>query len=327
MVKLDIYAGLLGNGKTTLIQQMLKTAYNGYKVAIVENEFGKVNLDTAVLETIDITVKEISSGCICCTLKGNVTEAIMQLAEQEEPDYILVEPTGMADIQEVLTACLTSGCVIANRIIFVVNASRIQKLLAVGGEFFFRQFRIAPTIYLNFSEMLLPEELDDVKNLVRGLSSGADIIDIPIWDITKDTFSEISSAAKSYIVNADSAVPIKSSVHMKMVASSKSYFQKLDKNSLKSWSYKFCCSFTEEKVQELLKIFTLSICSEIFRVKGYLKMQNCKIAKIDCAFGDSFLEIIDEFTEDKLNYLVMIGRKISVDRLLLQFHEIESQSQ
>lgn len=87
MVKLDVYGGLLGAGKTTLIKQMLKTVYKDYKVAVIENEFGSVNLDAEELKKASVVVREISSGCICCTLKGNFTDAVQLLIREPRLHY------------------------------------------------------------------------------------------------------------------------------------------------------------------------------------------------------------------------------------------------
>ena len=126
MVKLDVYGGLLGAGKTTLIKQMLKTVYKDYKVAVIENEFGSVNLDAEELKKASVVVREISSGCICCTLKGNFTDAVQLLIRQENPDYVIVEPSGMANLIDVAMACSVSEDVILNRTVLVVNAKKNQ---------------------------------------------------------------------------------------------------------------------------------------------------------------------------------------------------------
>ena len=140
MVKLDIYGGLLGAGKTTLIRQMLASAYAGHKTAVIENEIGKVNLDAELLKDSSICVREITSGCICCTVKGNFTEAIRRLAEQEHPEYIIVEPSGVASLTDVVSACTDSGMAVLNRIIMVADARKQRKLLKVIGKFYLKQF-------------------------------------------------------------------------------------------------------------------------------------------------------------------------------------------
>ena len=103
MKKLDIYGGLLGAGKTSLIQKMLTTAYRDCKAAIIENETGKVNLD--VLEFSNIQVRPLTSGCVCCTLKGNMVAAVKELLRTVDPDYIIIEATGAADLQSIREIC------------------------------------------------------------------------------------------------------------------------------------------------------------------------------------------------------------------------------
>ena len=190
MTKLDVYGGLLGAGKTTLIRRMLSAAYKGYKTAIVENEAGKVNLDAEVLKTASVSVREISSGCICCTVKGSFSEAVRLLAEQEKPDYIVVEPSGAADLAGVVNACRESGAVELNRVIMVVNARRILKLLKVVGDFYLEQLRGAQTIYLNFVEGMTAEQIDGVKETLAGINPDAEMIAVPLEEITGETFPE-----------------------------------------------------------------------------------------------------------------------------------------
>lgn len=183
MVKIDIYGGLLGSGKTTLIRQMLGTAYQGYKVAIVENEFGKVSLDDAYLSQASIEVKNITSGCVCCTLKGIFSEAVRLLLEQERPDYIIIEPSGMADFQTVGSACTEIEGAEVNRAVLVVNGRKIVKLLKVAGEFLYEQIRTAHTVFLNFCETMEAEQVEEAMASLRAVNPKLHIIRIPIGEV------------------------------------------------------------------------------------------------------------------------------------------------
>ena len=183
MVKIDIYGGLLGSGKTTLIWQMLGTAYQGYKVAIVENEFGKVSLDDAYLSQASIEVKNITSGCVCCTLKRIFSEAVRLLLEQERPDYIIIEPSGMADFQTVGSACTEIEGAVVNRAVLVVNGRKIVKLLKVAGEFLYEQVWTAHTVFLNFCETMEEEQVEEVMASLRAVNPKLHIIRIPIGEV------------------------------------------------------------------------------------------------------------------------------------------------
>lgn len=190
MVKLDIYSGLLGNGKTTLIKRMLKTAYAGFRVAIIENEIGEINLDAEEFEENSVSVKEVTAGCLCCTVKGSFQEAVRFLAERENPDYIIVEPTGAADIRGVIEACEQVDGVELNRCIMVVNARKIQTLLKVAGEFFHDQIRVARTIYLNFAEKIDAGQVQNIKKNLRKVNPILKIVDTPMEEVTGDVFAE-----------------------------------------------------------------------------------------------------------------------------------------
>jgi hypothetical protein len=177
MTKLDIYGGLLGAGKTTLIKAMLPCAYRGKKTAVIENEIGRVNLDAG--EFSGITVRPLTAGCVCCTLKGDLVAAVRELVLTEAPEYIVMEASGAADLDAIRRICEEIDEVSLNRCIMVVNARKLRKLMTVVGEFYRIQLREATEIYLNFTENLPGEELIAVKQLLRELNPDARVIDTP----------------------------------------------------------------------------------------------------------------------------------------------------
>ena len=161
MTKLDIYGGLLGAGKTTLIKAMLRCAYPGKRVAVIENEVGRVNLDAG--EFTGITVRPLTAGCVCCTLKGDLVAAVRELVRREMPEIIVMEASGAADLDAIRRICGEIDGVSLNRCVMVVNARKLRKLMTVVGEFYRIQLREATAIYLNFTEALPDGELTEVR--------------------------------------------------------------------------------------------------------------------------------------------------------------------
>ena len=195
--QIDLYAGLLGCGKTTLIKKLLETEYKGKKVAIIENEIGAVNLDTGELSAADISVKEITNGCVCCTIQGEFTRAIDMLVESEHPDYIIIEPTGAADIQGLLSACKKVHTAALRRCIMMVNAKKLVRLLKVVGPFYHDQIVNSSCVYLNFTENMTEEQILEAKEALLSINPKVTLADTPLADISADTFAGAVFAATS----------------------------------------------------------------------------------------------------------------------------------
>ena len=320
MTKLDIYHGLLGSGKTTLIKKMLETAYKGRKVAIIENEIGKVNLDAEEFDA-SIQVKELTSGCVCCTVKGDFTMAIRMLIAQQRPDYIIIEPTGAADIVTLRDACLAVPNITLNRHIMIVNAKRIATLLRIIGPFFTEQLQEAKTIYLNFTEKMDEEAITKAKEAITAINSTARFIDVPLAEITEETFasSDSSKLSTNRKRKAATKLVISDATDVKPARMATGKQQKI-----LTWAYDFQTPFTEEGIQKLREILLETQTNEIWRAKGLLKMQDGTIKKIDAVFGDLYEEERATTKEQKTGTLVLIGKKLDVEWLKKQFAAIEA---
>lgn len=178
-VKIDLITGFLGAGKTTFLNKLLKEAYFGEKVALLENEFGEIPLDGTLLAGNDITIREIANGCICCTLQGNFIEGITALIETAQPDRIVIEPTGLAKLPDLAAALALAGkqtMLKINAVITVVDATMVPVFLNVGGDFFLHQLRDAKIMVLSHvQELENEEELEEVIATVRRLNDTAPI--------------------------------------------------------------------------------------------------------------------------------------------------------
>ena len=151
MIKIDIFSGFLGAGKTTLIKKLIKEAYSGEKVVLIENEFGEIGVDGGFLKEAGIEITEMNSGCICCSLVGDFAKALKQVAEQFHPDRILIEPSGVGKLSDVIKAVQRAEVPdgVLNAFCTVVDAKKCKIYLKNFGEFFLDQVKNASCIVLS----------------------------------------------------------------------------------------------------------------------------------------------------------------------------------
>lgn len=316
MVKLDMFCGLLGSGKTSLIKKMLAGAYAGHKVAIIENEFGKVNLDAGELESASIRVRELTSGCICCTIKGDLANAVGLLIRQENPEYIIVEASGVADLRSLLQVCAEVEGIRVNRVITVVHGNKILKLLKVVGNFFLDQIRVSNTIYMNFCEELTAEEIDAAKAALLNINPNLRFITVALEDLARDTFPEGQEAQRSVQAGTPKAfgrLAVGRSLGQLRRSTSSA------DPSLESWECFFDQPFTRARVERLLAILSDNSHHTLWRAKGYLEMEDGTIQKVDYTFGDTFLDVRDVVAGEHRNLLVLIGPELDTQWLQAQF--------
>lgn len=182
--KVDIISGFLGAGKTTLIKKMLEEKLHTEKVVIIENEFGEVGIDGSVLKNSGIEVREINSGCICCTLVGDFTRAIQEVIMKYTPDRIIIEPSGVGKLSDVIKACDTpklQQMLTLNMLIAVVDALKYQMYKLNFGEFFENQINHAKTIILSRSQKVENKKLEAIAASIRESNPSANIITTP-WE-------------------------------------------------------------------------------------------------------------------------------------------------
>ena len=183
MTKIDVFSGFLGAGKTTLIKKLLKEAYAGEKLVLIENEFGEIGIDGGFLKEAGIQVTEMNQGCICCSLVGDFGKALAQVLEQFHPDRILIEPSGVGKLSDVLKAVMNvqSDDLILNTYTTVVDASKIKMYMKNFGEFYNNQVETAKTIILSRSQKLSEDKLAEALAMIRQLNEHATIVTTP-WD-------------------------------------------------------------------------------------------------------------------------------------------------
>ena len=198
MTKIDIVSGFLGAGKTTLIKKLLKEALAGTKVVLIENEFGEIGVDGGFLKEAGIEIKEMNSGCICCSLVGDFGTSLKEVLDTYAPERILIEPSGVGKLSDVMKAvqgAMTDREVALNSAVAVVDASKCKMYIKNFGEFFVNQIEHAGTIILSRTDKMSEEKLAACVAMIREHNGKATIITTP-WDSLegKDILETIEGA-------------------------------------------------------------------------------------------------------------------------------------
>ena len=183
MTKIDIFSGFLGAGKTTLIKKLIAEGYKGEKLVLIENEFGEIGIDGGFLADAGINVTEMNSGCICCSLVGDFSKALVKVLEQYEPDRILIEPSGVGKLSDVIRAVqgVNSEKLELSSFVTVVDAAKCKMYMKNFGEFFNDQVESAGTIVLSHTGKLSEEKIAATVALLREHNESAVIVTTD-WD-------------------------------------------------------------------------------------------------------------------------------------------------
>jgi len=185
MTKIDIFSGFLGAGKTTLIKKLIKEAYAGEKLVLIENEFGEIGIDGGFMKDAGINVTEMNSGCICCSLVGDFGKALAQVLDTYKPDRILIEPSGVGKLSDVIKAVMNvdeeNDSVKLNSFAVIVDAKKCKVYMKNFGEFFNDQIEHAGCILLSHTDGMSDNEIDKCVNLIRAHNDTAAIVTTS-WD-------------------------------------------------------------------------------------------------------------------------------------------------
>ena len=192
MTKIDIYSGFLGAGKTTLIKKMIQEAYKGQKLVLIENEFGEIGIDGGFLQDAGINITEMNSGCICCSLVGDFGKALTQVIEQYNPDRIVIEPSGVGKLSDVIAAVekVTNDEVTLGYTVAVCDAGKVKVYMKNFGEFYNNQIETASTIILSRTDSAPQAKLDASVALIREHNEKATIVTTPWNQLTGEQLIE-----------------------------------------------------------------------------------------------------------------------------------------
>ena len=182
MTKIDIFSGFLGAGKTTLIKKLIKEAYNEEKVVLIENEFGEIGIDGGFLQDAGIEITEMNSGCICCSLVGDFTKALEKVLLEYKPDRIIIEPSGVGKLSDIIKAVkkLDSPDAILNCFTTVADAGKCKMYIKNFGEFYNDQVSHASAIVLSHTDKATDKKIEEAVALIREHNENAVIITTPI---------------------------------------------------------------------------------------------------------------------------------------------------
>ena len=183
MTKIDIFSGFLGAGKTTLIKKLIKEAYSGEKVVLIENEFGEIGIDGGFLKDAGIEITEMNSGCICCSLVGDFSKALAKVLEEYNPDRVIIEPSGVGKLSDVIRAVkgVETDTAKLNCFTVVVDAGKCKMYMKNFGEFFNDQIENASTVIFSHTDVVKSEKTEEAIKLVREHNPNAIMVTTP-WD-------------------------------------------------------------------------------------------------------------------------------------------------
>ena len=187
-IKVDIISGFLGAGKTTLIKKLFETSFHGEKVVLIENEFGEIGIDGSFLKESGVNIKEINSGCICCSLVGDFETSLAEVIDQFNPERIIIEPSGVGKLSDIVKAVENINLDLKlNIVATVVDGGKCKLYMKNFGEFFNDQVEVAKTIIVSKVEKLNDEKLLEDYNLLKEKNPNANIIlaSLPIVDSNK----------------------------------------------------------------------------------------------------------------------------------------------
>ncbi len=176
-IKVDIISGFLGAGKTTLIKKLFKTGFNGEKVVLIENEFGEIGIDGSFLKEVGIDIKEINSGCICCSLVGDFSKSMEEVINKFNPNRIIIEPSGVGKLSDIIKAVENLKLdLVLNIVATIVDGAKCKIYMKNFGEFFNNQVEDAKSIIISKVENLEDEKIIEVYNLLKNKNPNANII-------------------------------------------------------------------------------------------------------------------------------------------------------
>ena len=194
MTQIDIISGFLGAGKTTFIQKLLQEALKGENVVLIENEFGEIGIDSGFLRNSGIEIREMNQGCICCSLVGDFETSLKEVIETYKPDRILIEPSGVGKLSDILSAVKTVSANLPVQLdgaVTVVDSSKAKLYNKNFGEFFDDQIRFATSIVLSRTDIAKEEKVEEAVQIVRALNPKANLITTSIQELSGEKLLEI----------------------------------------------------------------------------------------------------------------------------------------
>lgn len=324
-IKIDIISGFLGAGKTTLIKKLLEEKPADEKIVIIENEFGQVGIDGAILSKGDFQVREITSGCICCTLVGEFEKALEEIITKIKPGRIIIEPTGIGKLSDVVKACgaeKLKDILELNMLITVVDVMKYQLYTINFSEFFRNQIENAKTIILSRTQKADRKKVQDVVIALRKLNAAANIITTPWGSLSAERIKAV--AEKDVSISLEHQLGITGNVvdgkHIHKhpddckcgCGHTHSHNYHADK-VFDVWSTETPRAYDEAELKEMLdKLGDKALFGMVLRGKGIFQLNSGKWIQFDYVPGET---IIKETDADYSGRLCFIGTGLKKDEL------------
>jgi G3E family GTPase len=326
--KIDIFSGFLGSGKTTLIKKLLEEKLHNEKLVIIENEFGEIGIDGSILKKSNVEVKEINSGCICCTLVGDFGKALKEVIAKYKPDRIVIEPSGVGKLSDVIKACSTpelKDLLKINMLITVVDVLKYKVYLANFGEFFENQIKNAKTIILSRTQKVDNKKVESVVSSIRALNSKLNIITTPWEKINSDTIIAVAeqdaSVSLEQQIKRAKKVVVKGKEHhegCKCGCNNNSPHTHTADEFFEVWSVETPKIYDKKELMEILNVMKNNESNGmILRGKGILQVDKDKWIQFDYVPGE--FEIKD-ISADYTGRLCIIGKNLNKNELCKLFH-------
>ncbi len=346
MTKIDIISGFLGAGKTTLIKKLLKDGFPGEKVVLIENEFGEIGIDGVLLKDYGIEIREMNSGCICCTISGDFSLALKEMLKLYQPDRIIIEPSGVGKLSDVILGCrpfIKEDTVRFNMCITVIDGMKYKMYLKNFSEFYKDQLKNAGTILLSRTQFMKTADIEYIVKDIRNYNETATLVTTD-WDLMDgQRITELAQNSEAlslkqellgYVRNG-STLPANQTVTMAPVSVSGSRikvslpFRKKDSSLEKItkpqhhhaddvfdvWGMETVQIYSAVKLREILNRFSEAQ-GFILRGKGILMGHNGKWFQFDYVPGEI---TIKESVPDYTGRICVIGEKLNKAELTKLF--------
>jgi len=305
-VKVDIISGFLGAGKTTFIKKLMRDVYSDEKVVILENEFGNTRMDQETLGREGITVELVLAGCICCSSTGGLIKGINEIIRVYEPERIIVEPTGIAKLSDVIKILQTQDMIelaIIDHVVTIVDAKNYYIRMQISKEFFENQIRSSEIIFLSKTDQMEEKSIKEVINILYKIHPNNRIIS-EVWDrIYVDQLNEILSFK---IDSSEVKLPIRLS--------------KNQRNDFESYEIETAERISVDQWKLFLKDVTQGSYGEIYRVKGHFRTSETDWFTLQYVPGETIIlpliQINETLNQTKIS---IIGRLLEVEKLKERF--------
>jgi G3E family GTPase len=297
LTKIDIISGFLGAGKTTLIKQLLKDISINEKIVIIENEIGEENIDAQDLRELEASIKEITSGCICCSLSTNLITTLNTIGDEGSVDRIIIEPTGLATLSDLLEmfTYINNKAIELNLIITVLDVLELELFAGNFGTFFSDQIRNCAIVIISKVDKSSQSDIEFAKYYASNLN--------PIAPIIESEGAKINFAyLESLIQNINVKREITGHLHEK-----KHSFDGFDNITIKPKDF-----YLKDDIKSIFNEIQSKIYGDIIRVKGFLSLDENSSMKIDYVLGQIY---ITDRTSPTESVLVIIGKELKTNEL------------